>query len=319
MCEELDMPIRTSNAKKAQLKELKRYCKIQQVGHSLTIVDVFDTPLPRIESRGKTSVYGDLMQLLISDYLIEGGRTTTLITRNSMLKNIEMVNSNYSYGSRNVTHLSKYMNINQQTVYDFYNTSNSNFRSAFETALKNLRDKALIIYDTVTVVYCSVKKHRIAEEIEKEEILAIESKVLADMNFKDIPSVRISSRWGEFKKNISRHLKIGGKIEYYYTSYEITINMENLQSNHDLDLKSLLSKMDRNQKKSELNLLVCDRLLENAKKRRIAFNGDNSKRNRSEFNYPQDNNRLIELLIKSDAKDISEKIEGLKKLDRKKG
>lgn len=53
LCEELGMPIRAGNAKKAQMKELERYCRIQQVGHSLTVVEVYLTPLERVGRRGE--------------------------------------------------------------------------------------------------------------------------------------------------------------------------------------------------------------------------------------------------------------------------
>lgn len=52
LCEELEMPIRTSNAKKAQLKELGRFCSMIKEGHEIIIEDVFDVPLPKIDGRG---------------------------------------------------------------------------------------------------------------------------------------------------------------------------------------------------------------------------------------------------------------------------
>lgn len=55
MCEELEMPIRAGNSKKAQLRELGRYCKFQIVGHRITVLELFDSPLELQEKRGRKS------------------------------------------------------------------------------------------------------------------------------------------------------------------------------------------------------------------------------------------------------------------------
>lgn len=311
MCEELEMEIKTSNSKKAQIKELERFCSIQKVGHSLTIIEVYEKPKETIDSRGKSTVYGELMQLLISDFLIENKRTTTLITRNNLLKNIHVINNNYTYGSRNVAQLSEFMNIDSRVIYDFYNTSSSNFKSAFETALKNLRSQALIIYNTVTVVCSFSKGHNIATEEEKEYILSVELEVLEELEFEDITKVRVSSKWNTFKQKVSRILHSTSDIEYYYTSYQITSNENNLQRKHNEKLLLISDKIRRKEVKNELNTLICERLLINAENRKSIKEGKMAKV-RGSFSYLGDNKRLVATLIDSNARDITREIENIK-------
>jgi hypothetical protein len=234
-----------------------------------------------------------------------------------MLKSIELTNDNYSYGSRNVPQLSKYMNISQQTIYDFYNTSNSNFKSAFETALKNLRDKALIIFDTVTIVCSKDNIHKVADNHDKELILTIEKKVLNELGFEDITSVRTTSKWSSFKDRLSNILREETYISYYYSSYRITVNLEYIQESHQEMLDTMANEMSIREKKDELNTLVCERLVEIPKKRRESVTPGKMRKVRSGFDYIHHNQKLVDILIDSDAKSIVSTIEDIKEKENK--
>ena len=51
---DLEMEVKSStNSKKAQIKELERYCKLSKIGHSFTVDEVYDEALSKIENRGK--------------------------------------------------------------------------------------------------------------------------------------------------------------------------------------------------------------------------------------------------------------------------
>lgn len=54
MCAELEMKVKSgNNSKNHQLKTLGQYCKFEKQGHIITIVEVFEIPIPKYDGRGK--------------------------------------------------------------------------------------------------------------------------------------------------------------------------------------------------------------------------------------------------------------------------
>lgn len=54
LCEELEIKAQSGSVKKAQFKEIARYCNYEKVGHKIIIKKVYATPLPKIDMRGKS-------------------------------------------------------------------------------------------------------------------------------------------------------------------------------------------------------------------------------------------------------------------------
>ncbi|GIN22636.1 hypothetical protein [Siminovitchia fordii] len=310
ICNVLEMEIKRGNSRKAQIKDLERYCRLIKQGHSFTIAEVYKNPLEKLDMRGKNSVYGELLQLLITDFLIDKGNRT-IITRNNFLSNINMINKNYTYCSENAYFLANYIDIDKYIVYDFFNTSGSNIRAAFDTALNNLKDKSLILYSIITMVCYKSSEHAEASQKDKDIIVKCQSDVLSEFNMIDMSHARRSPRWKDFRKRLMELLRERSDIKYYYEAYDITINQSCIEEKHDVLLKSTLDKMRRKEIRNELNELVCNRLIENAKKRREADSKNSNKKlekARKGFSYVNDNERLVSILINSNAKDITNEL-----------
>jgi hypothetical protein len=321
LCVELEMEIQTSSSKNAQLKELARYCKFNKLGHKFIIEEVYSNPLPKIENRGKSegsrnnnNVYGDLIQLLILDLLAQckGGYLT--ISRGKLLLVINVINNNYSQCGEHIRQLSKYADIEEGIIYDFYNTSNSNFKSTVEIALKNLMNKRIIWFDTVTkIVELETNIHRIATNKEKETILLCEKQVLDELKFKQISDVRVSKHWRKFKRKVKRLLNEQSNISYYYLAYEIVVNKSYLQEERKSLYDLLLETEKRNQYKDKLNMTVQNNIIKNAENRRNKISSSHKfDIYRSGDNYINDIERLINLLINNQTCDIMDYVTNTK-------
>lgn len=62
LCNFLEIQLKKgTNSRDAQFKELSRYCMLEKNGHQIIIKEIYDTPLPKIDSRGKdpNSRYGN--------------------------------------------------------------------------------------------------------------------------------------------------------------------------------------------------------------------------------------------------------------------
>jgi hypothetical protein len=314
LCQLLNVPELTSNSKKAQLKELSRYCNFNKLGHSFTILEVYDIPLKKIDNRGgNNSIYNDLIQILIMDLLAQCPHGHVSISRSKLLLTINMINSNYSKGNEYVPLLSKYTNINERTIYDFYNTSNSNFKSTIETALNKLMDKRIIIHERVIkICECGTHRHRRATEEEKSIIAENEKMILDKYGFSEVSQIRCSRYWKNFKKEVKQLLNEKGKIEYYYHAYDITINKKYIHDERKTMSDLLLKDIQRMEYKEELNLTVYYHIIENAQKRhgKGLVSGKMAKV-RSNKEYIKHIKKLAELLIDDNTSYIIDELKGM--------
>lgn len=311
LCKELEIEVKQGNSKKTQIKEIERYCLLEKKGHNIIIKEVFSVPLPERKGRGRNNVYGDLLQLLVTDYLIDTWKRTEkytiTMTRNALLEEVKMINHNYSICSANVTHLSTLTQIDSNVIYDFFNSTNSTFKYSLESCLDNLRNNALIMYSKITIVADSKGNHRNATEIEKEKILIAEKEALTELGYKRISQVRVSKNWENFKRLVKTKLKDTEKceFEYYYSSYEIIMNRKEIENSHNEMLIKTLSLIEREESKDNLNAIICDRLLENAINRRSKTKIESPLfQLRHRDDYVENNEKLISILIDKSSDNI---------------
>ena len=219
-------------------------------------------------SRNNNNVYGELIQLLIMDYLAQKKMKTVTISRTQLLREIEMTNFNYGVSSDNIPKLAAHIEAEVALVYDFYNTSNNNFKNAIEIALNALYDRRIIMHDKVTMVHkLKSGKTDLATEEEKDIIVEHEKAILKELNYSVVSEVRGSKDWLKFRDKVKRRLIEQGDIEYYFFAYRITVNQKYIEEELNNLVDHLLEDLKREEYKNELNSKVCDRLLENAEKR----------------------------------------------------
>lgn len=320
LCNVLDIPIRSGNSKITQMKELERFCLLSRDGNKLVVQEVFDIPLPERKGRGGKNIYGDLLTLLITDRLIEQwkstGISTVFMTRNDILKGASMINHNFSFCSANINPLSDLLKMNTNVIYDFFNSTSSTFSYSVEASLDALRKSSLLMYDKITMVRNSNGKHVKANYLEKEFILKCEKDTLEEMGYRDIPQVRVSRNWEKFKRKVSKKLKEDSnfRIDYYYTSYEITLNTHYIEAEHNTALLDTLESINREEEKDKLNTIICNRLLENAKNRKTnTVPPSRMYPVRNHVSYVEDNQKLIDVLIDNKSEDVTASINSIKK------
>lgn len=311
----LNEKVKGGNAKKAQMTDWSRYFELSKNGNRFTIEKIYDIPTPKMDDGNNQ--YSELIQLLILDLLVQNdncGKIT--ITKNNLLRAINMVNINYTKCEGKVPALSVFTNISETSIYDFYNITRSNLRSTLDNALKKLRDKALAIFEMVTFVCVNIgcedgtyiKDYRPATDLEKAFILQYEGEVLDEMKFKKISDVRVSPRWNEFKSKIKEKLWKNTPIDFYYSAYDIAMNEERIYKEYDELLALLLPTEIRNEYRKMLNDKIMNKTETNTVKR-IEVAKDTEKTNkyikeRLDTKYLANNEKLIQLLIRGGKQSI---------------
>lgn len=321
LCKALEMEKKTSNAKKAQLKELSRYCEYQKIGHSFFIKKVYDEPLPKEDNRGKSrgsrgqnSPYNKTIQLLILDMLVNQ-KLKINETRNNLLLNMNMINHNYKISNEEIPALSELLNIDKSIVYDYFNTTRNNFTNILETALNGLQNQALIDYQKVMSV-CEkrdvsnyTETHRVATKEEREMILTLQKRVLEEFGFRGLQEARLSRKWEKFKNKLNELIKLETPFNYIYYSYDIAVNQEYIEKEYTKMLDWYLNQKDRDEYKVLLNETVERRLLETAKRRtkkKTKYRG--AAKSRKRFDYIPKYEQLITLTINPSSEDIREEV-----------
>jgi hypothetical protein len=310
LCVELEMEIKTStNSKNAQYKELSRYCRFIKNGHKIIIEEVYDVPLPKIDNN---SIYGNLIQLLITDLLAQCDGQIS-ISKSKLMLTLGMVNSNYGECRELIQKLAKYTGIDQKVIYDFYNTSTSSFKSLIETALKSLMDKRVIMYNQLIKVSEKDKyTTRTATERELNLIMDIEKDTLEELGYKQISSVRVSKDWNNFKTKTKQLLHERSDINFYFTAYDITIHEKYIVEERNNLIDLLLEQVKRQESKDELNQLIYANLLINAQKRHEkAFNSIKMGIIRNSDTYLESFKKLADLLINKNSPNILHKVRAI--------
>lgn len=298
LCEALGIIPKQGKAKVYQVKDIERYCAMSKSGHSIKIDTVYEVPLPKVDGRGKDTIYGDIIQLVFTDYFINSGQSNLILTRNNILEGTNVFNKNYNYASRRVHQLSNYTSISKDAINDFYSVSKGSFKYMVESTLNALRQKSLIMYNKITMIADRKYNHSIATPSERALILEKEKIVIQNMGYKGVHQVIVNDRWEEYRKNVVDLLG-DFDIKYYYTAYDIVVNEKFIESDHNDMLLEVSDKIKNEERSTEANRLICARLLDNAIKR--GDNVDIESRlyfTRSSFDYTTNNSKLIDLLVR---------------------
>lgn len=181
MCDQLEIEYKNStNSRKAIMKEVEQYVELTKEGRKLIVTKVYDEKKEKIDGRknygqldnrkGNNTVYGDLLDVILLDY-IRMLPNISYLTINDMALITNMVNENYQLALKNRSLFSKYVE----------NVLNTNNTTAIRNAFYNIRN---IINPTIDN---SIKRLTRQEYIESEYgyIVLINIDILAERLLKE--------------------------------------------------------------------------------------------------------------------------------------
>jgi len=307
LCEELDEKILTGNAKLSQLKELERYFKFNKQGNKFVFTETYTIPKEKVDKRkdtkGNNNVYGKYIEQLVLDLLVQNYQTTKerkiYLSRDKMLRALDMVNDNYSFGKFNRIILSDYINADNDNVKEFYMLNNRNLYETVERAFKSLESKCLVSWKLVTTVACgltefnqniiledgtevnildfiggseedkiaiSKETYTTASDEELDTILYAENKILEVMGLESKKDVFICDKYTEFNKKVCELLNKTSNIRYYYKSYDVIFHEKVVQELEKIS-QWILEQEVRQNIKVTLNGIISNKLVINAEER----------------------------------------------------
>ena len=307
LCEVLEVKPKGSSSKKAQEKEMARYfVHSKGKGYRLIVNEIYDKP--KVDYSGNKA-YNGLIQLLLTDYFLD--KRHVVASRNFLLFNVNVINSKYTHNRGRKEKYAEELEVDNDFVYDFFNTTDDTFKDAIETALRNLRYQSLILYSWEPIVVDYDDKHRVATLEERDMILKAEFEAKKQMDYKDYREIMFNpSKLKESREIQNEFLRENNiKIKLNYMGYNINILKEEIAKAQEKMIISYLDEAERNGYKNELNSMIMDRLLENAKNRRgIAIDTSQEaskyfRGTRANFNYIEIMKSIINDNISNEIKE----------------
>ena len=258
LCCLLEVEPTTSNSKKAQLKELSRFCSSHKEGQKIIIDAIYETPLPPVENK-RNDIYGEHIEKLVIDYMSKqelDEYNAIDLKRSELFLALYMINSNYDMGRANINQFSRYMNIPTQIVEDFYNIANTKMKSAVERALKRLQNRCLINYTTRMYVKTTQGIDRPATKEEERIVTETERKALVDLGLYSKQDAFIKKRWKEYQDEVK------GRLEEFNLRYSYKVYRINTTEDFR---KMLLDETSYNENIWELNAKMCNSMVATSK------------------------------------------------------
>lgn len=321
LCAELSEPIKTGKAKQLQISDWERYFEYSKSGNSFIINKIYDEPTEKVDNRGKSegsrrSIYGNAIQLLITDLLARRHGYVT-ISKNKLMASIGMINVNYGECGKSVKKLAQLVDMDEKMIYDFYNINNCNLTGMLETALDNLQDKSIIMYNRIFKV-CEVSKFtpRKANKYEVAQIMEYEKETLEELGFLTKSKVRVSNKWNVFQKEVQKKLSEYTDIKYYYSAYEITVNQKYIEQERNKLAELLLEQVVRDETLNNLNSTIIEQFMINSESRHEnGFTSGKKAKIRLDESYIENMKELASLLICNTAPNILSNVRKVEIID----
>jgi len=364
MCVLLEEKEKKGKSRLLQIANWERYFKWHKDGQKFIIDEVFEMPIEKIDNRGKTennkAKYLTNIEKLVLNLLVQGGSLgygKIFLSKSKILKELKMINDNYSFCKLRLPKLSEFMNIDKEVIQEWYDSTSRMLENNLDSALKNLESQSLIFwskeitvakaipiaeinkpkvsktktvdqYDEEIINYDYfatnkvVLRYREGTDDEKRFILYTEKEVLKEMGFDNKSQIIACGKWQDFIENVNNILLDKLNIAFYYKSYKIIFNIEHiLEETIEID-DFKLDKIDQSIEKGKLNRDIIERIENNttnrherAKKAISKILGkpkNNTVLFRSKDNYIDNNNKLNDNLINSNAKDIKNDVKKIK-------
>lgn len=342
LCAALEMKIANGASKRAQIKELERFCSYEKKGNSFIITEIYEEPITLI--KGNNSLpFIDEMEILILNTLIKSNQNHYTISNSRLLLELYMINPNYTKFFNKRSDLSEILKMNVEYVNEFLDATNTTFKAAINSACKRLENRKLIIHERVMMVHVidpnvqitpngyanitdifyydivddafkqkNTKPKQIvreATEQEKQLIVAIENEIMRnEFKCREIVDIYLNGHAMKYYRRVNEELYDRLNIKSHYMANRFTINYEAIRERSI----TYLPELEEIEKQKELNMKLIERLLHNKDKRVAnAENGKGSKRKlelRLNDDYSDSIVLLTDSLIKSEYKELKKQV-----------
>lgn len=209
LCKILGQDVKDGKSKKYQLENFKRYFDFEKSGQKFVIIDIYDIPLTKEDRRklGNNSIYVKYIELILLQYLSKQEGYTKTFTKRNWWELLGMVNRKYNKISKKQLKQIDYV-ITQFEIDHFYQRCNKKLEQILFSALNNLQNRKLLIWEMQTVIVGfdekGKEKYFLANDEDKKKILQAERHILKNvMGYEKIIQVFCRFKQNEYYKLVN--------------------------------------------------------------------------------------------------------------------
>jgi len=292
ICETLGVNQKTGKSKKLQLSDWERYFKYSKDGHNFIIDEIIEQPVDKVDLRSEGNnklPHAEKMDDALLYILNKQDDEELFLTINKLLLEMNMINSNFTYGNRNIKKVSKHLIVEEALIEEFFITTKRTFKANIESMLNRLEGKSLIFWTKVKTV-CIAKstteinelgeikvhahikvdeddnehyelsthskellEYRSATDQEIELILEVEDEVMTELGCDTKQELVVKDKWDVFMRRTNAIMQERANILFRYDSYKIIRNKTKMSREAD-KLDKLLSPIQINKHLNQLDL-----------------------------------------------------------------
>lgn len=265
LCKLLRQEIKDGKSKKYQIENFKRYFDFEKSGQKFIITDIYEIPLPKEDKRktGNNSIYVKYIELILLQYLSKQEGFTKTFTKRNWWELLGMVNRKYNKVSKKYLENIDYT-ITPFEINHFYQRCNKKLEQILFSALNNLKNRKLLIWDLQTVIVTMDEKHKekyfLAGDEDKKKILQIERYILKNvMGFEKIIQVFCRFKQNEYYTLVNNKLFELYGWNYYFKQIKLIYTQK--------DVLDAIQQSEVDLQKALLNEKIIQTLNDNAKEK----------------------------------------------------
>lgn len=260
LCELIDQEVKGGKSKKLQLENFKRYFDWEKSGQKFIITDVYDVPLTKEDNRklGNNNIYVKYIETILLRFLSKQEGYTKTLKKMELWKLLGMVNSKYNRVTSQELQKMDCI-ITQFEINHFYQRCNQKLEKILFTALNNLKNRKLIIWELQTVIVDKDDKYFLADDSHLRSILNVERNVLREMGFEKIIQVYFRFKQNEYYEKVNNKLFELYEWRYFFKQIKLIYEPKNIIE--------ALPESEIQLQKSILNQKIMDALQVNAKEK----------------------------------------------------
>lgn len=240
LCNYLNQPVLTSNSKKAQIKEWKRYFAYVKDGQRITITKINNPPLNKYDGRinnGRgfyqkliTDIFLDhIKSIIYKDNIEINAKLELNLTLNQTIILCGMANQKY-FDAKFLREL-KNMGYDKYSINNFLSRTKSKFIKVIENALFAMQKKGIISFEKCYMIVKANKTYK-AGICDVNKIIDIENEVLEEMGFKSLSNVFSAFKSRQYYKKLKMLINYKYGWDYFYRSYCVKVSGDNRVNNN---------------------------------------------------------------------------------------
>lgn len=254
LCKTLELPIVGGKSKQLQIKNLERFCKLEQDGHKYIVTEIFDSPYEKEDKRvnGNHAIFVTYIESILLNYFINQGKIRCNFTKRELWETLGMVSENYSTNYEKKSFLYSIQSVDDRVrqwhIDRFYARSRKKLNDITKTALNSLKNRKLIEWSEVIVARKDGNYFEVTKSWQIEKILECEREALLELGCRNIKEVIFNSNKNVNMKSYidlrNKKLQKTLEFDFIFRRYSVICNRKYLEQGlqeNEQELKNFLN------------------------------------------------------------------------------